>query len=97
MQCGTFWMKVDRADERRPAFVGVRLLVVFERYLGNGSGAAPPSVKHHSILVSFLQHFILHNEQCIDSCLKMHITVFLHLLVTCVSQKYINFFLMNGT
>lgn len=29
-------------------------------YLGNGSGAAPPSVKHHGILMAFLQHFILH-------------------------------------
>jgi len=28
--------------------------------LGNGSGAASPRVKHHRVLVSFLQHLILH-------------------------------------
>lgn len=31
-------------------------------YLGNGSGAASPCVKHHSILMSFLQHLILHKQ-----------------------------------
>lgn len=34
-------------------------LSVCLRYLGNGSGAASPSVQHHSILMSFLQHLIL--------------------------------------
>jgi len=38
---------------------------VSEMYLGNGSGAAPPGVEHHSVLLSFLQHLILHKSQTI--------------------------------
>lgn len=44
--------------------VSVRMHVcMFMCYLGNGSGAASPSVEHHSILVSFLQHLILHKRK----------------------------------
>lgn len=32
-------------------------------HLGDGSGAAPPGVKHHGVLVSFLQHLVLHGSK----------------------------------
>lgn len=49
---------------------------VFVCYLGNGSGAASPGVKHHSIFMSFLQHLILPKGDKEDSdvyvCVHFH-------------------------
>jgi hypothetical protein len=42
-----------------------------QSYLGNGPGAAAPSVQHDSVFVSFLQHFIL-KQQNILSREKLH-------------------------
>lgn len=36
---------------------------MFVCYLGNGSRAASPSVQHHGVLMSFLQHLILHKAK----------------------------------